>query len=236
MGFDDGAIAHDRFRDGARGASMTPGSRRRVGRGLKRATDIAGAVVGLTVLAPVFAIVHLAIRVCLGRPVIFRQQRPGYKGQPFYLYKFRTMVQETHQDGRLLRDDERIGRLGKLIRKLSLDELPQLWNVLRGDMSLVGPRPLLMEYLERYTSEQMRRHDVRPGITGLAQVNGRQDIPFSKRLELDVWYVDHWSLMLDIKILWKTLVRVLGSAGVRTGQNVSEVDDIGLSSTGREDD
>jgi sugar transferase EpsL len=122
-----------------------------------------------------------------------------------------------------------MGRLGKLLRMTSLDELPQLWNVLKGDMSLIGPRPLLMSYLDKYTPEQMRRHDMRPGITGLAQINGRQDIPFSKRLELDVWYVDHWSIWLDWKIMIRTIGQVLGSSGVRPGQDVREVDDLGLS-------
>ncbi len=154
-------------------------------------------------------------------------------GEPFDVYKIRTMMRATHYAGRPLSDEERIGRLGKLVRGLSLDELPQLWNVLKGDMSIVGPRPLLWSYLERYTPEQMRRHGMRPGITGLAQVSGRQDIPFSRRLELDVWYVEHWSLWLDAKIILRTVVRVLGSNGVKTGQDVRDVDDLGLNQVAR---
>jgi len=173
---------------------------------------VAGTVIVLT--GPIFVAVYLAILVRLGRPVIFRQQRPGYKGQPFYVYKFRTMMRATHREGQPLRDDQRIGRLGKLIRKLSLDELPQLWNVLRGDMSLIGPRPLLMEYLDLYTPEQMRRHDVKPGITGLAQVSGRNNLPWDQKFELDVWYVDHWSLWLDIRIFFLTIQKVLKGEGV----------------------
>ncbi len=186
---------------------------------VKRAIDIVLAGGALVVLSPVFIAVWLAIAIRLGRPAIFRQQRPGYKGKPFYIYKFRTMMRATHRDGRPLKDDERIGRLGKLIRKLSLDELPQLWNVLRGDMSLIGPRPLLMEYLDLYTPEQMRRHDVKPGITGLAQVSGRNDLPWEQRFDLDVWYVDNWSLWLDLRIFVLTIQKVLKGEGV-SGQGV----------------
>ena len=163
----------------------------------------------------------------MGSPIFFRQVRPGYRAQPFTVVKFRTMkLGDTAATQ--LSDAARLTSLGAFLRRHSLDELPQLWNVLTGDMSLVGPRPLLMEYLERYSREQNRRHDVKPGITGWAQVHGRQDIPFSRRLELDVWYVDHQSLKLDMMILLLTLSRTLRGAGVRSGQDVREVDDIGL--------
>lgn len=181
---------------------------------LKRMFDVLVSVTILTISAPIIAIIYLVILIRLGRPVIFRQQRPGYKGNPFYVYKFRTMMRGNERDGRPLTDGERMGRLGKLLRKSSLDELPQLWNVVKGDMSLVGPRPLLMEYLDRYTPEQMRRHEVRPGITGLAQVSGRNLVDWERRFEIDVWYVDHWSLILDARILWRTVRKVLRSEGV----------------------
>lgn len=183
-------------------------------RSIKRGIDVVIAAAGLVILAPVIIVLYLAIRIRLGRPVIFRQQRPGYKGRPFYVYKFRTMMRATHRHGKPLSDDERMGRLGKLMRKLSLDELPQLWNVLRGEMSLIGPRPLLMEYLDLYTPEQMRRHDVKPGITGLAQVSGRNNLPWEQRFDLDVWYVDHWSLWLDVRIFILTIQKVVKGEGV----------------------
>jgi lipopolysaccharide/colanic/teichoic acid biosynthesis glycosyltransferase len=172
------------------------------------------ACTGLLALSPLIIFIALAIRLRLGRPVVFRQQRPGHNGRPFYVYKFRTMMRSTHADGRPMSDDERMGRLGRLLRRTSLDELPQLLNVLQGEMSLVGPRPLLMEYLDLYTPEQMRRHDVRPGITGLAQVSGRNNLPWEDRFELDVWYVDHWSLLLDFKILLLSIQKVFRGEGV----------------------
>lgn len=182
---------------------------------IKRTLDVALAAATLLLTAPLFVAVYVVILVRLGRPVIFEQKRPGYKGRPFGVYKFRTMMKSTHRkNGQTMTDDERIGRLGRLIRKLSLDEVPQLWNVLKGDMSLIGPRPLLMEYLDLYTPEQMRRHDVRPGITGLAQVSGRNEVPWDQKFELDVWYVDHWSLELDLKILTLTVQKVFTSEGV----------------------
>lgn len=198
----------------------------------KRLLDFWAALLGLVVLAPLLFAVALAIRLSMGTPVLFRQTRPGYRSRPFKVVKFRTMTvgdtAATH-----LSDAGRITSLGVWLRRFSLDELPQLWNVLVGEMSLVGPRPLLMEYLPRYTSQQAQRHDVRPGITGWAQVNGRQDIPFSRRLELDLWYVDHQSFWLDLKILLLTLVRMLRASGVRSGQDVIEVDDLGLHPTTR---
>jgi sugar transferase EpsL len=193
----------------------------------KRTLDLTSAVVGMVVLSPVMGAIALAIRLRMGQPILFRQRRPGYHARPFTMLKFRTMVvgdtAATHHS-----DAERLTRLGTTLRRFSLDELPQLWNVLKGEMSLVGPRPLLMEYLERYTPEQARRHEVKPGITGWAQVKGRQDLPFSKRLELDVWYVDRQSLWLDLRILWMTLAKMLRGSGVRSGQDVRTVDDIGL--------
>jgi lipopolysaccharide/colanic/teichoic acid biosynthesis glycosyltransferase len=173
--------------------------------------------------------VGLAVRASLGRGVLFKQVRPGYQAKPFTLNKFRTMRDPNSSQVWFRSDQERLTRLGRLIRKLSIDELPELWNVLRGDMSLVGPRPLLMEYLPKYTAEETRRHDVKPGITGWAQVNGRQGIPFSERLRLDVWYVDNWSLGLDVKILVMTFAQAVRGGGVEPGQNVDDVDDLGLS-------
>jgi sugar transferase EpsL len=195
----------------------------------KRGLDLTAAGLGLVVLSPVILVVALAILARMGRPILFRQVRPGHRGKLFCVYKFRTMNQARNADGTLQSDAQRLTRLGTFLRRTSLDELPQLWNVLRGDMSLVGPRPLLTEYLPRYTPQQARRHDVPPGITGWAQVHGRQGIPFSRRLELDVWYVDHWSLRLDLMILLLTLVRVFTAHGVKPGQDVAEVDDLGLS-------
>jgi sugar transferase EpsL len=187
---------------------------------LKRMLDASFATGLLIVTAPMIGLICLVILIRLGRPVIFRQKRPGYKGHPFYVYKFRTMMRSSERHGRRLDDGERMGRLGKLLRKTSLDELPQLWNVLKGDMSLVGPRPLLMEYLDLYTPDQMRRHDVRPGVTGLAQVSGRNDLEWGKRFELDLWYVDHWSLMLDLRILFLTVQKVFKGEGV-SGKGVA---------------
>jgi len=200
----------------------------------KRGLDLAASGSGLVLLSPVMLLVAMAIRAGMGRPVLFRQDRPGRFGRTFRLLKFRTMSDSRRPDGTLRSDAERLTRLGTFLRRTSLDELPQLWNVFRGDMSLVGPRPLLTEYLPRYTSVQARRHEVPPGITGWAQVHGRQAIPFSRRLELDVWYVEHWSLALDLKILLLTLVRVFRAQGVKPGQDVSEVDDLGLSRPGDE--
>ena len=195
---------------------------------MKRLFDLVVSAGLLLLFSPLILVIALLLRLTMGSPVLFRQLRPGYKAEPFTVVKFRTMNDARNASGELLPDSERLTGLGRTLRRLSLDELPQLWNVLRGEMSLVGPRPLLMEYLERYTSEQARRHDVRPGITGWAQVHGRQDIPFSRRLELDVWYVNHRSFWLDLKILFRTIGMALRSSGVRSGQDVAEVDDLGL--------
>ena len=179
---------------------------------MKRALDVIVSLISLLVLSPVIAAVALVVRATLGRPVLFRQQRPGLRGVPFTLYKFRTMRLPRAVAGE--RDEERLTRMGAFLRSTSLDELPELWNVLRGDMSLVGPRPLLMEYLPLYTSEQARRHEVRPGITGWAQVNGRNGISWEEKFRLDVYYVDHQSPILDLKILALTLWRVITREGI----------------------
>jgi len=177
----------------------------------KRILDLALAVPLLVLLLPALALVALLVRIKLGSPVLFRQQRPGLHGKPFTLFKFRTMTDARDVQGRLLPDAERLTRLGRFLRGTSADELPELFNVLKGDMSLVGPRPLLMQYLDRYTPEQMRRHEVKPGITGWAQVNGRNAITWEQKFALDVWYVDHWSFWLDLKVIaltfWKILIR-----------------------------
>ena len=202
---------------------------RRLRLGIKRAIDVTIAAVALVLLSPVYLAVYGLVRVRMGHPVIFTQARPGLHGKPFVVRKFRTMVTATHSnDGRVLGDADRTPKLGLFLRKTSLDELPQLISVLRGDMSLVGPRPLLMEYLPQYTPEQARRHDMRPGITGWAQVNGRNYTKFSERFRLDVWYVDNWSLMLDAKILAMTVRNVARGSGVITGQNVEDFDDVGF--------
>ena len=181
---------------------------------IKMLVDRSAALCGLVVLSPLFIIASLLVWLSMGRPLLFRQQRPGRFGRPFMLFKFRTMSERRDASGNLLADADRLTRTGRLLRATSLDELPQLWNVLRGEMSLVGPRPLLMHYLARYLPEQMRRHDVMPGITGWAQVNGRNAIGWEEKLSMDTWYVDHWSLWMDMKILAMTVLRVVGREGI----------------------
>lgn len=181
---------------------------------MKRLFDIVASACGLLVLSPVIGLIALIVRVKLGSPVLFRQIRPGVDAKPFVLLKFRSMRDRVGPDGLPLSDAERLTAFGKALRSTSLDELPELWNVLRGDMSLVGPRPLLMEYLPLYSPKQARRHEVRPGITGWAQVNGRNALSWEEKFEYDVWYVDNRSLMLDIRILLMTVVKVLRRAGV----------------------
>lgn len=188
---------------------------------MKRLLDCLVALTVGLVLAPLILVVALLVRFRLGSPVFFRQQRPGLHGRPFMLYKFRSMSDARDAAGQLLPDEVRLGRFGTALRKLSLDELPQLWNVLVGDMSLVGPRPLLMQYLGRYSAHQARRHEVRPGITGWAQVNGRNAISWAERFDLDVWYVDHRSLWLDLKILALTAKRVFSSRDVSASGHVT---------------
>jgi sugar transferase EpsL len=181
----------------------------RWGLAAKRALDIAVAAPALVVLSPVLAATAFGVRIAMGNPVVFRQRRPGLDGEPFEVIKFRTMRDARASDGRLLPDDERLTRFGAFLRATSIDELPQLWNVLKGELSLVGPRPLLMEYLPRYSPEQARRHAVKPGITGWAQVNGRNAISWEQKFAFDVWYVDHWSVWLDLKIMGLTVRKVL---------------------------
>lgn len=181
---------------------------------LKRLLDLALTAPGLIVLSPVLGLIALAVRINHGAPVLFRQIRPGYDAVPFTVFKFRTMRTAHAADGSPLPDEARLTRLGKFLRSFSLDELPELWNVMRGEMSLVGPRPLLMQYLQRYTSEQARRHDVLPGITGWAQINGRNAVTWEAKFALDVWYVDNWSFGLDLKILLLTILKVIRREGI----------------------
>ena len=174
----------------------------------KRLFDLMAAFLGLLLFSPILFIVALFVRIFHGAPILFKQKRPGYKGKLFFIYKFRTMTSRTALDGSLLPDAERMTRFGRLLRATSLDALPELFNILRGEMSLVGPRPLLMQYLPLYNDEQMRRHDMLPGITGWAQINGRNNISWDEKFKLDLWYIDNWSFWLDIKILWLTLWKV----------------------------
>lgn len=180
----------------------------------KRALDVLVSGCGVLLLLPLYLLVALLVRMLLGSPVLFRQQRPGLNGRIFTIYKFRTMTDKRDPYGVLLPDAERLTRFGRFLRSSSLDELPELWNVLKGDMSLVGPRPLLPRYLDRYTPEQMRRHEVRPGLTGWAQVNGRNAVSWEERLKMDVWYIDNQSFWLDLKILWLTLWIVISRRGI----------------------
>ena len=180
----------------------------------KRLLDVVIAVTLLILLSPVLCVIAALVAAAMGRPVLFRQRRPGLGGKPFTIVKFRTMRDATDANGNPLPDAQRITRLGRFLRRTSLDELPELVNVLRGDMSLVGPRPLLLEYLPRYTDEQMRRHEVRPGITGWSQVNGRNALTWDEKFALDVWYVDHRSMRLDLQILLKTIGNVVKGEGI----------------------
>ena len=181
---------------------------------LKRSIDLIFSFLALAILSPFMLVLAVSVRLKIGPQVFFTQMRPGRRGQPFQMLKFRTMTNERSFDGQLLPDAVRLPPFGQFLRSTSLDELPELWNVLKGEMSLVGPRPLLMEYLPLYSSEQARRHEVRPGITGWAQVNGRNAITWEEKFKLDVWYVDHQSLWLDIKILWLTVKKVLVRDGI----------------------
>lgn len=188
---------------------------------MKRLFDFIVALSGLCLLLPLLLLLAWLVCKKLGMPVFFKQLRPGLYGEPFILFKFRTMRDEYDEDGKQLPDDRRITTFGSFLRSTSLDELPSLWNVLKGDMSLVGPRPLLMEYLPLYTKEQCRRHDVKPGITGWAQVNGRNAISWKDKFKLDVWYVKHQSLCLDIKILFVTVMKVFCAEGVSQDGHVT---------------
>ncbi|WP_280524770.1 sugar transferase [Vitreoscilla massiliensis] len=181
---------------------------------MKRIVDILCSLIAIILLFPIFFLVAYLIRKNLGSPVIFSQVRPGKDGKPFKMYKFRSMRDATDAQGQPLPDSERMTPFGQKLRSSSLDELPELWNVLKGDMSLVGPRPLLMEYLPLYNQEQYRRHDMRPGITGWAQINGRNAISWEEKFKLDVWYVDNQSLLLDLKILFLTIKKVFVKEGI----------------------
>lgn len=189
-------------------------------RGLKLFSDRVMAALLLLLFSPILLVVAIVVRLRMGSPVVFTQTRPGKDGEIFTVFKFRTMTDDCDADGKLLSDEERLIPLGQLLRKASLDELPQLWNVLRGDMSFVGPRPLLVRYLERYSPEQARRHDVRPGITGWAQVNGRNALTWDEKFKLDLWYVDNWSLLLDFKILLMTVEKVIKREGISQSADV----------------
>jgi sugar transferase EpsL len=188
---------------------------------MKRAFDLIAALVGLIVIFPVLIVIGVLVRMKLGTPILFAQQRPGLRGRIFTLWKFRTMTDGRDADNRPLPDASRLTAFGRMLRSTSLDELPELWNVVRGDMSLVGPRPLLVAYLGRYTAEQARRHDVRPGITGWAQINGRNASSWEDRLRLDAWYVDHRTALLDLHILLRTVTIVLRREGVSSADSVT---------------
>lgn len=188
---------------------------------IKRAVDIFIAIIGLITFSPFFLLLPILITLDSRGSVFFKQKRPGKNSKIFRLYKFRTMKELRDKDGNLLPDEKRLTKVGIFLRKFSLDELPELWNVLKGDMSFVGPRPLLIEYLERYTPEQARRHEVKPGITGWAQVNGRNAIAWEDKFKFDVWYVDNWSLWLDIKIIFMTFFKVIKGEGIRQPGHVT---------------
>jgi sugar transferase EpsL len=181
---------------------------------IKRTIDIAGAFIGLVMLSPIFCCIAIGVFATMGCPILFRQIRPGLRGEPFGILKFRTMKNHHDIRGRPLPDADRITRVGRLLRSASLDEIPELINVIKGEMSLVGPRPFLMQYLDQYTPEQMRRHEVKPGITGWAQVNGRNAITWQQKFAFDVWYVDHQSLLLDFRIVVMTIWKVLTCQGI----------------------
>jgi lipopolysaccharide/colanic/teichoic acid biosynthesis glycosyltransferase len=189
----------------------------------KRLLDLGLTIPGLIILSPLLAIIATLVGISLGRPIIFTQLRAGYRGRPFYVYKFRSMTDQRDANGELLPDEQRLGRIGRFLRSASLDELPELFNVVKGEMSLVGPRPLLVQYLERYSPEQARRHDVLPGVTGWAVINGRNALTWEEKFQLDVWYVDHRSFTLDIKILLTTIWKVLIREGIsQPGQATAE--------------
>lgn len=188
---------------------------------LKRFLDIIIASTALLVLSPLYVYVAYKVRKNLGSPVIFRQVRPGLNGEPFEMIKFRTMTDERDEKGNLLPNDQRLPKFGKMLRATSLDEMPELWNVIKGDMSIVGPRPLLMDYLPLYNEEQAKRHKVRPGMTGYAQVNGRNAISWEKKFELDTWYVENQSIWLDFKIMFQTVKKVLVKEGINQSEEVT---------------
>ena len=198
----------------------------------KRSIDIILGGTLVVVLAPAMAIIAAAIWSTMGLPILFRQVRPGYRGRPFVLVKFRTLQEGTYADGRPLPIKQRLTPLGYFLRRTGLDELPQLWNVIRGDMSLVGPRPLLTAYLPLYSAQQARRHEMRPGLTGIAQAKGRHHLPWHDRLALDIWYVDNWSLSLDLKVMWWTIKQALAGRGSAP----PDADDYNFKGAASEDD
>jgi len=187
----------------------------------KRIFDICFAPMVTIVLLPVMVFIATGVLISMGHPVIFRQLRPGKNCKPFFLYKFRTMLELKDDKGNYLPDEKRLTAFGRFLRRYSLDELPELWNVIKGDMSLVGPRPLLMEYIRYYTPEQARRHEIKPGITGWAQVNGRNALSWEDKFKLDVWYVDNWSLRLDLEIIFLTILKVLKGEGISAAGHVT---------------
>lgn len=216
--------------EGSSELTSVAGSRR-----LKRLFDLAIVVPAIVLLGPLLAVLGCSVAITLGRPILFRQQRPGLGAKPFTILKFRTMVEARDQAGSLLPDEDRIPRFGRWLRATSLDELPELWNVVVGDMSLVGPRPLLMQYLPRYSERQATRHFVRPGLTGWAQVNGRNAVSWDKRLEMDAWYVENRSLALDAKIIVRTLFAVIGRQGISAEGSATMPEFAGSSAENRED-
>lgn len=200
---------------------------RKLQRSLKWIADRGVAAIALAILSPVLLVVAIAIYIRMGSPVVFAQPRPGKNGRIFIFYKFRTMTSDRDSEGNLLPDEQRLTAFGQFLRQTSLDELPQLWNVLKGDMSVVGPRPLMVEYLTRYSPEQARRHDVKPGITGWAQINGRNIITWEEKFKLDVWYVEHWNLWLDWQILLQTVWKVLQKEGISQANHATVEDFMG---------
>jgi len=201
--------------------------------GIKRIFDFFFALTGLVFFSPLIVCIAMAVFITMGSPVFFRQKRPGYKGRPFTIIKFRTMHIPDSDDDQYKSDEKRLTSIGFFLRKTSMDELPELWNVLKGDMSMVGPRPLLMEYLDRYTDEQKRRHDVLPGITGWAQVNGRNIVSWEERFKLDLWYVDHRSFWLDLKILCMTVMKVVKREGISAKGYATMPEFTGLKNDGK---
>ncbi len=189
----------------------------------KRLLDLSIALISLIILSPLMILIGILVAVFLGRPIFFRQKRPGFHGKIFKIYKFRTMNEKTDESNQLLPDKDRLTKFGQFLRATSLDELPELFNILLGDMSIVGPRPLLISYLPLYNPHQMRRHDVLPGLTGWAQVNGRNALTWEEKFDLDVWYVDHWSFGLDLKIMMLTMIKVIKREGIsQPGQATSD--------------
>lgn len=200
---------------------------------IKRLLDIVIASIALILLSPLYAYVAYKVRKNLGSPVIFRQVRPGLNGKPFEMIKFRTMTDERDEKGNLLPNEQRLPKFGKMLRSTSLDEMPELWNVIKGDMSIVGPRPLLMDYLPLYNEEQAKRHNVRPGMTGHAQVNGRNAISWEKKFEFDTWYVENQSIWLDFKIMFQTVKKVLVKEGINQSEEVTMTRFIGNKKDGQ---